>query len=104
MLKNLTNETVKKYIPEAVSILYFPLTLIYLEIALKIKAAPNAVTYWLPALLFSAAFGILIGAFCLMIRSKTARYIAKERRMGNFAVFYAGIFVPADNFCEGTCL
>ena len=111
MLKNLTNETVKKYIPEAVSVLYFPLTLIYLEIALKIKAAPNAVTYWLPALLFSAAFGILIGAFCLMIRSKTARYIATLLALSAVCLYFTveafmqsayQVFMTIDSIAQGT--
>lgn len=111
MLKNLTNETVKKYIPEAVSILYFPLTLIYLEIALKIKAAPNAVTYWLPALLFSAAFGILIGAFCLMIRSKTARYIVTLLALSAVCLYFTveafmqsayQVFMTIDSIAQGT--
>lgn len=111
MLKNLTNETVKKYIPEAVSVLYFPLTLIYLEIALKIKAVPNAVTYWLPALLFSAAFGILIGAFCLMIRSKTARYIATLLALSAVCLYFTveafmqsayQVFMTIDSIAQGT--
>ena len=111
MLKNLTNETVKKYIPEAVSVLYFPLTLIYLEIALKIKAMPNAVTYWLPALLFSAAFGILIGAFCLMIRSKTARYIATLLALSAVCLYFTveafmqsayQVFMTIDSIAQGT--
>lgn len=111
MLKNLTNETVKKYIPEAVSVLYFPLTLIYLEIALKIKAAPNAVTYWLPALLFSAAFGILIGAFCLMIRSKTARYIVTLLALSAVCLYFTveafmqsayQVFMTIDSIAQGT--
>ena len=111
MLKNLTKETVKKYIPEVISVLYFPLTLIYLELALKIKASPDAVMYWLPALLFSAAFGVLIGALCLMIHNKTVRYIVTGLALSAVCLYFTveafmqsayQVFMTIDSIAQGT--
>ncbi len=79
MFKNLTKETIKEHLSEAVSVIYFPLTLVYLEIALKIKASPDTVTFWLPALLFSAALGLAMGTACLMIKNKCARLSPARR-------------------------
>lgn len=111
MLKNMTKETAKKCASEVISVLYFPLTLIYLEIALKMKAAPDAVTFWLPTLLFSAAFGLLIGALCLMIRNKTARYIVTGAALSAVCLYFTveafmqsayQVFMTIDSIAQGT--
>lgn len=111
MLKNMTKETAKKCASEVISVLYFPLTLIYLEIALKMKAAPDAVTFWLPTLLFSAAFGLLIGALCLMIRNKTARYIVTGAALAAVCLYFTveafmqsayQVFMTIGSIAQGT--
>ena len=111
MLKNMTKETAKKCASEVISVLYFPLTLIYLEIALKMKAVPDAVTFWLPTLLFSAAFGLLIGALCLMIRNKTARYIVTGAALSAVCLYFTveafmqsayQVFMTIDSIAQGT--
>lgn len=111
MLKNLTKKTVKEHLSEIISVLYFPLTLLYLEIALKIKASPDTVTFWLPALLFSAAFGILLGAVCLMIRNKAARYIVTGTAIFAVCLYFTveafmqsayQVFMTVDSIAQGT--
>ena len=111
MLKNFSKETFKKYFTEVISVLSFPLTLIYLEAALKIKASPNSVMFWLPMLLFSSAFGVLIGALCLMIRNKPARYIVTVLALSAVCLYFTveafmqsayQVFMTIDSIAQGT--
>ena len=111
MFKNLTKETIKEHLSEAVSVIYFPLTLVYLEIALKIKASPDTVTFWLPTLLFSAALGLAMGTACLMIKNKCARYIVTGAALFAVCLYFTveafvesayQVFMTVDSIAQGT--
>lgn len=111
MFEFFTKEKPKIRIPEAISVLYFPLALIYLETVLKIKASPETITFWLPTLLFSAAFGVAVGALCLLIKNKTARSIVTAAAIFGVCLYYTvevfvesayQVFMTIDSIAKGT--
>lgn len=111
MTEAVTKEKIKNHISEIISISYFPLSLIYLEIALKIKSSPETNMFWFPAIMFSASLGIITGMLCLLIRNKTLRCITSGLLLFGICLYFAAevfiksayrVFMTIDSIAQGT--
>lgn len=58
---------------EAISVLYIPIAIMYLEIALRIKCKIELLNFIFPLILFSLALGILLEAFSLIFKKDIIR-------------------------------
>lgn len=96
-LEKLKNLLSAEKLSDAVSVLYIPLTVLYLEMALRIKCGIELWQFILPTAVFSLSFGILFGAIPLLFNNKALRRIS-----GAVIIFILCLYYTVEAFVRGS--
>lgn len=85
----------KSKFPDIFSVFYIPWSILYLELVMKAKAAPESAAFWLPLFLFSLSFGLLLSAAIFLIPKEKIRKIVAA-----VVLFVLSLYFTVETFVE----
>lgn len=86
----------KVNISELISVLYIPLTVIFLELAIRIKCNIDIFNFFIPTVLFSVSFGLLLAVISLLFKKNVLRKI-----MASVFIFILCFYYTVEAFVNG---
>ncbi|MBQ6876833.1 MAG: LTA synthase family protein [Oscillospiraceae bacterium] len=86
-----------KNFSEYVSVLYIPLSIIYLELALRIKCGIEITDFLLPLILLSGAFGLVLSIVSLVFKKEIIRKV-----FGAVFIFALCLYFVVEAFVNGS--
>ncbi len=96
---------------EWISVLYIPLTLLYLEIALRIKCGLDIFAFALPSIVLSATAGLIFGGVLLLFKNDKIRKILNLAAIFGLCLYFTveafvkgsyQVFMTVDSISKGT--
>ena len=96
---------------EIISVLYIPFTVIYLELALMLKCKTDILNFFVPVLLFSFSFGMMLVVLSLIFKKDVIRKVSASAIIFLLCLYFTveafvsgsyHVFMTVDSIAQGT--